>query len=242
MAFFQCASEDETCVLGGTKYVAYGANNVFNYKLVTGSVPCTDAEFGNPISGTKACYFANYYFVGNENGTAAAPRNSDVAYGANGVFNFRTISGGFNCNNGTFGDPIPGVVKACYVALPGYQFAVGDNGRFSSLANTPVAYGTHGNFFFRVLSGTPTCSISTFGGDPAPGLAKQCYSMSIGTHLATEGENYLLNGGPVSITYTDGLNGNFLTSTQPSGQCSNTFFGGDPDLGFVKSCWGQLSP
>lgn len=40
----------------------------------------------------------------------------DVAYGANGRFAYRTsVTGGIDCNNGVFGDPISGVQKACYI-------------------------------------------------------------------------------------------------------------------------------
>lgn len=38
-----------------------------------------------------------------------------VAYGANGVFSRKTINGSFRCDNATFGDPSPGVAKACYL-------------------------------------------------------------------------------------------------------------------------------
>jgi len=40
---------------------------------------------------------------------------ADVAYGANGQFAYRSgVSGGIDCNNGVFGDPRPGVRKACF--------------------------------------------------------------------------------------------------------------------------------
>lgn len=38
-----------------------------------------------------------------------------IAYGANGIFVYITNTGGIPCNNETFGDPIVGVKKACYV-------------------------------------------------------------------------------------------------------------------------------
>lgn len=41
--------------------------------------------------------------------------SKDVAYGANGQFVYRSgITGGVDCNNAVFGDPISGVAKACY--------------------------------------------------------------------------------------------------------------------------------
>lgn len=42
----------------------------------------------------------------------------DIAYGANGRFIYRQnvdVRNGFQCNNPSFGDPIPGVEKACFV-------------------------------------------------------------------------------------------------------------------------------
>jgi|GEM_PF-3264269 len=58
---------------------------------------------------------AGYTFCANENQRCNFSGTKDVAYGANGSFNYKyNISGGIDCNNGTFGDPIPGVGKACY--------------------------------------------------------------------------------------------------------------------------------
>jgi len=58
---------------------------------------------------------AGYTFCANENQRCNFSGTKDVAYGANGSFNYKyNISGGIDCNNGTFGDPISGVGKACY--------------------------------------------------------------------------------------------------------------------------------
>jgi alpha-galactosidase len=56
--YTRCASENGTCTFSGTASVAYGANNLFNYKTATTSIACNNATFGDPISGvTKACYY-----------------------------------------------------------------------------------------------------------------------------------------------------------------------------------------
>jgi hypothetical protein len=40
----------------------------------------------------------------------------DVSYGANGTFTSpRTFTGGVDCNNSAFGDPVPGTVKWCEI-------------------------------------------------------------------------------------------------------------------------------
>lgn len=58
---------------------------------------------------------SGYTYCAKENERCNFSGTKDVAYGANGSFNYKyNISGGIDCNNGTFGDPISGVSKACY--------------------------------------------------------------------------------------------------------------------------------
>lgn len=54
-----CSNENGTCSFSGTRTVRYGANNQYNYRYaVTSSISCTNAVFGDPISGTaKQCYY-----------------------------------------------------------------------------------------------------------------------------------------------------------------------------------------
>ena len=40
--------------------------------------------------------------------------NGAVTYGAKGKFKTKHAGGSIGCNNGVFGDPVPGTVKACY--------------------------------------------------------------------------------------------------------------------------------
>jgi len=52
----QCAWEGETCKVSGTQQVRYGANGAYFYKAVTGSIPCTNTTWGDPVSGArKSC-------------------------------------------------------------------------------------------------------------------------------------------------------------------------------------------
>lgn len=50
----------------------------------------------------------------NENQTCSFSGTRNVAYGANGKFNYKNATGSIACNNATFGDPISGTAKACY--------------------------------------------------------------------------------------------------------------------------------
>jgi hypothetical protein len=235
--YFPCATEGQTCVLGSGRYVAFGANGRFVFKNLQGSSACVISTFGvDPAPGVaKSCLFANYRQVLSENQQATIAPAENVAYGANGTFNFRTVSGTFRCDNATFGDPIPGQVKSCYLPLPDYSPAVNEGSPLAGLNMTAMAYGANGKFVFKILSGTITCTVATFGSDPAPGVGKTCYAL-VAPRIADEGGVYATSG-PAIVLYGSGLNGNFIASSQLNAACSNATFGGDPDFGFGKHCY-----
>jgi len=144
-----CANENGTCSFSGTASVAYGANGAFNYKTATGSIACNNATFGDPIPGTaKACYYqstggtpggpSGYTLCANENGTCSFSGTANVAYGANGAFNYKAATSSIACNNATFGDPIPGTAKACYYQSTGTN-PPGDGSAWAP--NTPYSIG-----------------------------------------------------------------------------------------------------
>ncbi len=129
-----CAWEGEHCGFGGTADVAYGAEGRFNYRnAVSGGVQCINEVFGDPNPGVrKACFIrpavapppdnprpappAGYTFCAWEGEHCAFGGTADVAYGANGRFAHRhAVSGGVQCVNEVFGDPNPGVRKACFI-------------------------------------------------------------------------------------------------------------------------------
>ncbi|MFZ5457002.1 MAG: LamG-like jellyroll fold domain-containing protein [Pseudomonadota bacterium] len=57
-AWVSCANENQTCSFPGTAQVRYGANGRFNTRTATGSIQCSNAVFGDPISGTaKSCAY-----------------------------------------------------------------------------------------------------------------------------------------------------------------------------------------
>lgn len=56
-----------------------------------------------------------YTYAANEGQTVAVSGELDIAYGANGSFNYLyNQTSNVTCNNATFGDPISGTVKACF--------------------------------------------------------------------------------------------------------------------------------
>jgi spore coat protein U-like protein len=131
-----CAREDQNCSFSGTKDVAYGANGRFRYKYgVTGGIGCNNNVFGDPAYNVvKACYIVDagtqgadihevapetppgYSFCAREDQRCSFSGTRDVAYGANGKFKYKYgVTGGIDCHNNVFGDPIYNVKKSCFI-------------------------------------------------------------------------------------------------------------------------------
>ena len=58
---------------------------------------------------------AGYIKCADENGYCSFNGTQNVYYGADSCYKVKTFTNGVNCNNDVFGDPLPGVAKACYV-------------------------------------------------------------------------------------------------------------------------------
>jgi hypothetical protein len=119
-----CANEGGTCVFTGTQQVRYGANGLYAYRTLTGSTACTNAVFGDPAPGiSKQCHTSSstststggWNVCANEGGTCAFTGTQQVQYGANGLYAYRTLTGGTACTNAVFGDPAPGFAKKCAI-------------------------------------------------------------------------------------------------------------------------------
>jgi hypothetical protein len=170
--------------------IAYGRSGRFNFKKINGRFTCNDTTFGNPISGSKACYTAvpDYGFRTTEGGTLTLGSSPiPVAYGADGHWTFKALSGTVSCSNETFGyDPNSGKQKSCYSLDAGY---VANEGQWFDLSGPGIQsctvyyldaefYGAGNLVKKSQMSGY--CTNSALGGDPAPGFAKQCYAYCTG--------------------------------------------------------------
>lgn len=120
-----CADEGGRCSFRGAAYVHYGANDRYAVRLLSNGVECTNAVFGDPVPGVhKACYVARADAVtpiqrgvscAGEDQRCSFRGTAYVYYGANDRYAVRLLSNGTECTNTVFGDPVPGVRKACYV-------------------------------------------------------------------------------------------------------------------------------
>ncbi|WP_200958384.1 hypothetical protein [Massilia sp. Root335] len=127
----ECAVEGKSCHFSGTREVRFGAKGLYTSKIVTTSMPCTTAAFGDPVHGlAKTCSYASV--------TAAAPaatRKAAVAgtwtpcagegaicqlsgtnrvrYGTETENVTKVFTGPVTCSNASFGDPAHGSLKTC---------------------------------------------------------------------------------------------------------------------------------
>ncbi len=137
----RCASEGGRCSFSGSATVWYGAGNRGTSRTATNGINCDNGTFGDPAPGVvKACYVSGItrptpaptprpiqppvitptssfgQKCADEGGRCSFNGSATVWYGAGNKGTSRTATNGINCDNGTFGDPIPGVAKACYVS------------------------------------------------------------------------------------------------------------------------------
>ncbi len=116
-----------------------------------------------------------------EGGRCEFSGTREVIYGANGVWRSAVFTAGANCNNATFGDAVPNVVKSCRLRGAPLLRCAGE-GQTCELAGTSdVFYGAQSAIgdarFAKALavgSGIE-CNNKTFG-DPLYGTVKACYS------------------------------------------------------------------
>lgn len=126
-----CAREGGFCQVPYPTRVIYGVPGRTTSVEVRGrGVPCTNQVFGDPAFGVvKSCAFVAR--GGLEGDGFEPPRRwrpcaregqycdfegrARVRYGAQGRFVEGVFRDGVDCDNATFGDPVPGVRKTCQV-------------------------------------------------------------------------------------------------------------------------------
>ena len=126
-AYTYCAPENGVCNFVGTANVVFGANGKFVTRQATNSISCSNSVFGDPNVGAwKGCFFRlvtppttkgppdNQTFCSSESGTCAISGTANVAFGVGNKWTFKDVTGSVACNTANFGDPAPGVRKACF--------------------------------------------------------------------------------------------------------------------------------
>ncbi len=220
-----------------------GASQDSDYIYLTG-VSATSGTVTATGVAVPAELPAGYTRCGGEGATCTVTGTRTVAYGA-GSYVYRSVTGSTACTSTVFGtDPAVGVQKSCYVAPAGgpsgYTSCAAENTTCTASIPARIAYGADGAFTYKLATGAISCSTSTFGNDPAPGVLKQCYLPPAGgptggwTACAAEaGTCTAQPGQPVAY----GAGGAFAyTPAAGTTACNNTVFG-DPVPGVAKSCY-----
>jgi len=106
---------------------------------------------------------------------------TSIAYGANGKFNFKHIpSGWITLNNGTFGDPTPGIYKYAYCRInldhpEGWRHCGYEGQSIAVKGTMDVRYGANSSYRYALgVTGRILLNNSNFG-DPIPGVFKYGY-------------------------------------------------------------------
>lgn len=178
-----CANEDGHCSFAGSRFVRYGAGDRFNVRLLTDGADCNNTVFGDPIFGQrKACYIESSIFptrrCADEDGRCSFLDTRIVFYGAGERYTARSLTNGTACTNAVFGDPAPGVRKACYTEagspMRGGAVCANEGGRCNFNGSRYVYYGAGDRYAVRLLANGADCTNAVFG-DPNPGVRKVCY-------------------------------------------------------------------
>ena len=172
-----CANEAGHCTFDGPRGVRYGAGSTFVYRSLAGGADCGNATFGDPVPNTvKHCELSDtelppatgaWTACAAENATCIFSHTRTVAYGARGTYAFASAAGSIACSNASFGDPLNGVVKQCYVAV------VPQDAGFESPGTSTYAYapgGTAWTFTAQHANGGSGVARndSAFGASAAP--------------------------------------------------------------------------
>lgn len=184
VSWISCSQERGNCSFKGARIVRYGANDKYFYRMASNSIACNNKIFGDPVVGVvKRCEYFDTDLIWNEcskeNGNCKFQGTSVIRYGANGRYSYTVSSDSINCSNRVFGDPIFGVVKACFYSEPinatsnNWKKCAKENSKCNFTGQAVVRYGANGAFYYRRVSNGINCNNLEFG-DPLVGTVKNC--------------------------------------------------------------------
>lgn len=197
-----CASEGQRCRVEGESLLRFGTEGRYVFRVSSESLPCEIDSFGSdPFPGrVKQCEVSRdwrqderyrgwgqgssggWRSCAYEGETCRVPGQAQVRYGVAGRFAERSITQSVACNNSVFGDPYPGVAKQCEYrpaqgtsssGLP-WSVCASEGGHCSFRGGGMLRYGAAGQYLYREAVNGLRCGNEEFGGDPAPGVSKQC--------------------------------------------------------------------
>ncbi|MCD9022439.1 carbohydrate binding domain-containing protein [Cohnella silvisoli] len=127
----------------------------------------------------------NWQKCANEGAQCGFSGTKTVRYGANGLYTSGSFTNTVTCNNATFGDPAPGVVKTCSVdtisgtPTQNWVNCANEGAQCSFSGTKTIRYGANGQYNSGSYTGTVACNNTVFG-DPINWVAKTCEYNTIG--------------------------------------------------------------
>eukprot|EP00340_Litonotus_pictus_P011728 CAMPEP_0170536490 /NCGR_PEP_ID=MMETSP0209-20121228/102175_1 /TAXON_ID=665100 ORGANISM="Litonotus pictus, Strain P1" /NCGR_SAMPLE_ID=MMETSP0209 /ASSEMBLY_ACC=CAM_ASM_000301 /LENGTH=1131 /DNA_ID=CAMNT_0010837859 /DNA_START=122 /DNA_END=3516 /DNA_ORIENTATION=+ len=260
----KCGQEGGHCSFTGLTMVRYGANNSYIFKEATDGISCSISHWKiDPIVGVlKSCYYYVYdygsttddeawHYCGKENGGCYFMGTTVMKYGHDTRWVYKEVTNGITCSNTVLGhDPAVGIQKSCYY-LRNFKketwVECGTEGQTCSFpGNTVIRYGKNGHYIYREAKNSIDCSIGYWGSDPIVGTFKSCYylnspelkdfSTEPWIKCGQEGQNCALPSTTTLVRYGHGSNWVYIESSN-SLNCSISFWGKDPKVGTLKSCY-----
>lgn len=160
---------------------------ILNLKSVALALVAVCALFASNKSEAQA----PWQFCGYEGQVCSVPNGVyDLAFGTGGAWTYiygAQVPGQFICRTQTFGpDPAPGYQKSCFVRTGApppppppppttrWAFCVAEGDICRLRQPTTVRYGVPGAYIYLYNQVGFACTNTVFGGDPAPGVRKQC--------------------------------------------------------------------
>lgn len=101
-------------------------------------------------------------------------------------------------------------------------------------------YGANGSYLVKQVDASTPCTTAAFGGDPAPGVVKQCARSGLPldagwSRCASEGGTCAVTG---TRTLAYGVAGAFVyRQVSAATACTSAAIGADPAYGQVKACY-----
>jgi len=215
-------SGNVTVSQGGSQTFTFAANSGYSISAVTvdgqskGILPSyvfSNVTAAHTISVSFAANIgpAGYTWCAGENGSFTLPGTCDVAYGANGSFNYLYgKSGTITFNNATFGDPISGVVKSGFYKATAGQYTLtasaGSGGAISPSGGIKVNQGASQTFIITPSAGYQVSAVTVDGANVG---AVGSYTFSNVTTTHTISASFAAIAGPAGYTWCAGENGSF---------------------------------
>ena len=209
-------------------------SGVPGYDLVTGWGSPNGQGLIDALAGGSSTTSGNWSFCANENGNCIFTGTQTVRYGSGSTFVSQALSWAATCNNATFGDPTPGIVKHCEISNS-WTNCANENASCGFGDTETVRFGAGTSYFAAVFTGGVNCTDGVFG-DPDFGTLKHCDKAPTTWTFCSDESGQCNFTGAKTLLY--GANGNYITKTL-SGPvtCSNSTFGTDPDVGQLKHCY-----